>query len=122
MTTTTADRDLLEQDLLDRLLTQGAVRTVFQPLVSLDGGAVLGYEALSRGPAGTVLETPDALFAAARRSGRLRDLDAACRTAALRAATEGEATRPVPAVHQRGTGSARRVAPGPGPRGSHRCR
>lgn len=35
-----------EQAVLERLLAERAVRTVFQPLVSLDSGHVLGYEAL----------------------------------------------------------------------------
>lgn len=78
--------DAAEQALLDQVLAQRAVRTVFQPLVALDDGQVLGYEALSRGPAGSALERPDLLFAAARRARRLRDLDIACRTAALSAA------------------------------------
>jgi len=75
-----------EQAVLERLLARRSVRTVFQPLVGLDSGQVLGYEALSRGPVGTALERPDLLFAAARRARRLRDLDIACRTAALTAA------------------------------------
>lgn len=63
-----------------------AVRTVFQPLVRLADSAVLGYEALSRGPAGTDWESPAALFAAARRAGRDAELDWVCRAAAYRAA------------------------------------
>ena len=74
-----------EQELLERVLAERAVRTVFQPLVELDSGAVVGFEALSRGPAGSPLERPDLLFAVARRHRRLRDLDVACRTAALQA-------------------------------------
>ncbi|GAB3681607.1 diguanylate cyclase domain-containing protein [Angustibacter aerolatus] len=83
------DFELLEQVLADQRL-----RTVFQPLVDLDSGAVVGYEALTRGPAGTALETPDRLFAAARRHRRLKDLDVACRTTALRTASEAGLTRP----------------------------
>jgi len=75
-----------EQALLERLLAERSVRTVFQPLVALDSGQVLGFEALARGPAGSALERPDLLFAAARRGRRLRDLDIACRAAALQAA------------------------------------
>ncbi len=83
-----------EQALLEQVLAQRAVRTVFQPLVSLDDGQVVGFEALSRGPAGSALERPDLLFAAARRARRLRDLDVACRTAALRAARAGGLAEP----------------------------
>ncbi|GMA88864.1 hypothetical protein GCM10025868_41140 [Angustibacter aerolatus] len=76
------------------MLADQRLRTVFQPLVDLDSGAVVGYEALTRGPAGTALETPDRLFAAARRHRRLKDLDVACRTTALRTASEAGLTRP----------------------------
>ena len=70
---------------VEEVLASGALRTVFQPIVDLDAGTVVGYEALTRGPAGP-LERPDALFAAARAAGRLADLDRACLAAALRAA------------------------------------
>ena len=52
--------DCLEQQLL---------RPVFQPIGSLITGDVFGYEALIRGPEGTPLESPVALFAEAARAG-----------------------------------------------------
>ncbi|WP_129339292.1 diguanylate cyclase domain-containing protein [Cellulomonas endophytica] len=70
---------------IDEVLTHGTVRTVFQPIVELDSGSVVAYEALSRGPAGA-LERPDLLFAAARAEDRLRELDELCRRTALRTA------------------------------------
>ena len=72
-----------QADLLARVLAERAVRMVYQPLVELDTGAVVAYEALARGPAGSALERPDLLFAAARRARRLADLDVACRAAAV---------------------------------------
>ncbi|AGL18496.1 EAL domain-containing protein [Actinoplanes sp. N902-109] len=63
-----------------------AVTPVFQPLIELATGATVGYEALSRGPAGTRWESPMALFAAARAAGRDAELDWVCRAAAYRAA------------------------------------
>ena len=72
-------------DALAQALQPAALRTAFQPIVALDTGAVLAYEALTRGPRGPV-ERPDRLFAAARAAGRLAELDAACRAAAFRAA------------------------------------
>lgn len=42
------------------------LRTVFQPIFRLATAEVLGYEALLRGPVGSAMETPAALFAAAR--------------------------------------------------------
>lgn len=63
-----------------------AVRTVFQPIVDLDTRAVVGYEALARGPLGSALEAPLELFAAARREGVLSELDSVCRSQAFHAA------------------------------------
>jgi len=65
-----------------------AVTPVFQPLISLATGGLVGYEALSRGPAGTPWESPVALFGAARAAGRDSELDWVCRAAAYRAALE----------------------------------
>lgn len=51
------------------------LRPVFQPIGSLAHGEILGYEALIRGPAGTPLESPIALFAEAARAGCLVRLE-----------------------------------------------
>ena len=66
-----------------------AVRSVYQPIVELDSLRVVGYEALARGPRGSALESPAALFDAARRAGLLAELDWACRLAAFTGALEG---------------------------------
>lgn len=58
---------------------------VFQPIVDLRARAILGYEALIRGPRDSALHCPDALFAAARRAGIELAFEHACRTASLRA-------------------------------------
>ena len=56
---------------IESVLASGHVRAVVvQPIVDLDSGAVVAYEALARGPAGE-LERPDLMFAEARRIGRL---------------------------------------------------
>jgi len=51
------------------------LRPVFQPIGSLANGEIIGYEALIRGPAGTPLESPVALFAEAARLGCLVRLE-----------------------------------------------
>ncbi|CAG2147403.1 EAL domain-containing protein [Cupriavidus plantarum] len=56
-------------------LEQQRLRPVFQPIGSLSTGEVLGYEALIRGPAGTPLESPLALFREAARAGCLVRLE-----------------------------------------------
>lgn len=65
------------------------IEPVFQPIVDLRDGSVVGYEALARGRDGDGLASPDSLFAAARAEGRVSELDRACREAALTGATEG---------------------------------
>jgi EAL domain-containing protein (putative c-di-GMP-specific phosphodiesterase class I) len=57
---------LLFNELQDMILNN-KIRTVFQPIVSLSDGSVLGYEALSRGPEGSNLERPDVFFRIARK-------------------------------------------------------
>ncbi|MEJ5914754.1 diguanylate cyclase domain-containing protein [Pseudokineococcus sp. 1T1Z-3] len=69
-----------------RAVVEAGVRSDFQPIVDLDSGCVVAYEALARGPRGSALETPAALFAAARSQGLLEELDRACRAAAFRGA------------------------------------
>ncbi|CAN5319591.1 hypothetical protein BH20ACT9_BH20ACT9_18840 [soil metagenome] len=77
-----------ERAALDRLLDDRGVTPVFHPVVDLDTGDTVAYEALARGPRGTLLERPDRLFALARRVGRLDELDWLCRVSALRAAAD----------------------------------
>jgi EAL domain-containing protein (putative c-di-GMP-specific phosphodiesterase class I) len=72
------------------VLDARAVTTLFQPLVEISTGRLLGYEALSRGPAGTPWEMPDQLFAAAREAGRDSELDWICRARAYRTILEAD--------------------------------
>ncbi|MEA2637952.1 MAG: hypothetical protein QOE18_1009, partial [Chloroflexota bacterium] len=52
-----------------QILERGQIRTVFQAIVGASDHQVLGYEALSRGPAGHRWERPDLLLEAAQRGG-----------------------------------------------------
>ena len=65
-------------------IAAGAFSPVFQPIVELASGAVVGYEALTRFADGT---PPDALFAAARAAGLGLELEVATLEAALAAET-----------------------------------
>ncbi len=67
---------------ISEILANESVRSVFQPIVDLDNGDVVAYEALTRGPTGP-LENPESLFATASAAGRLADLDGLCRRVAL---------------------------------------
>jgi EAL domain-containing protein (putative c-di-GMP-specific phosphodiesterase class I) len=74
------------REALGDVLAHKAVEIGFQPVVELVSQRPVGYEALARGPAGTELEAPSALFDAARAAGRLDELDWLCQREALRAA------------------------------------
>ncbi|MDB5804021.1 MAG: hypothetical protein JWN73_1343 [Betaproteobacteria bacterium] len=45
------------------------IHAVFQPIVRTASGLLEGYEALTRGPAGSPMRSPNAIFAAAREAG-----------------------------------------------------
>jgi EAL domain-containing protein (putative c-di-GMP-specific phosphodiesterase class I) len=74
---------------LAALLAAGGARSVYQPVVRLPERRVVAYEALARGPVGSPLESPGALFAAAGAEGLVPELDWACRMAAMRGALDG---------------------------------
>jgi diguanylate cyclase (GGDEF)-like protein len=59
------------------------LKTVYQPIVSLQNGSVFGYEALSRIHLPECPLNIEQLFAIARRVGKLWELEKLCRTAAL---------------------------------------
>lgn len=71
---------------IDDVIDTRAVNTVFQPLVRLDSHEIVGFEALSRGPAGSPWHAPSALFPAAQAAGRLAELDWICRVRAYQGA------------------------------------
>jgi EAL domain-containing protein (putative c-di-GMP-specific phosphodiesterase class I) len=70
---------------LRRIIGDSDLRTLFQPVVELRSREILGFEALARGPEGSALEAPRALFEASESLGVAIDLDHACREAALEA-------------------------------------
>jgi len=75
---------------LGEVLEKRALSVVFQPILALADDAIVGHEALMRGPAGSWLESPTALFAAAREAGCYEELSIVCIQETLRAfATHG---------------------------------
>ena len=71
-----------------QVLHERAIFPVYQPIVDLASGTLVAVEALARGPAGSVVETPDRLFAAATRAGCLPEVDMLCGARALELARD----------------------------------
>ncbi|MBG0827682.1 EAL domain-containing protein [Planomonospora sp. ID67723] len=74
--------------LIPRVLAEHAVFPLYQPIIDLATRTVVGAEALARGPAGSPVEFPDALFTAATRAGLLPLLDQLCATRAMEIARD----------------------------------
>jgi EAL domain-containing protein (putative c-di-GMP-specific phosphodiesterase class I) len=68
---------------LQDVLLANQIKTVFQPIMDLQRGGLLGFEALSRGPEGTSQYDPLNLFEAAAASDLVFELDRHCRRRAL---------------------------------------
>jgi EAL domain-containing protein (putative c-di-GMP-specific phosphodiesterase class I) len=81
---------MTEPTLLDSLLEPGNLSVVFQPVFRLSGGRweVHLVESLTRGPAGTNMESAGVLFEYMRRKGREAAIDRVCASNALRIACE----------------------------------
>jgi EAL domain-containing protein (putative c-di-GMP-specific phosphodiesterase class I)/GGDEF domain-containing protein len=78
---------------LETIISEEQVRTVVLPVVKLDDMSVVGYEALSRGPADGEFERPDRLFRVAYDSDLVVKLERLCRRSAVSAAREMPAGR-----------------------------
>jgi EAL domain-containing protein (putative c-di-GMP-specific phosphodiesterase class I) len=68
------------------ILREGRVTTHFQPIVEMESGIIMGYEALSRGPLDSALAVPKALFSCSQSARLAPELDALCHRQALRQA------------------------------------
>ncbi|MFC1523454.1 EAL domain-containing protein [Thermodesulfobacteriota bacterium] len=69
--------------LLQKIILEKNINTVFQPIVNLNTLDVIGYEALSRGPADTEFASPLLLFVMATEFGLAFELDSLCRQRAF---------------------------------------
>jgi len=75
--------ELLVLERLQDVLLRERVVTAYQSILRMKEGTILGFEALSRGPRGSGLDTADALFGAAAKNGLDVELDRLCRRRAL---------------------------------------
>ncbi len=73
---------------LDEIIQNKQIKTVFQPIISLRDGGILGHEALSRLTEKSSIENIDMLFRYAETYNRIWDLELLCRTKSLEAAFE----------------------------------
>ena len=71
-------------DELRRIIASNNLRSVFQPIVSLQTGDVIGYEALTRGPVDSKYINPEILFEEAKTHDLLWDLEILCRSNAIK--------------------------------------
>jgi EAL domain-containing protein (putative c-di-GMP-specific phosphodiesterase class I) len=73
---------------LFELVLAGKVRSVYEPIVEVETHTVFGYEALARGPEGSELYSPSALFQTATQTDLLFQLDCLCRRSGLEGARD----------------------------------
>jgi EAL domain-containing protein (putative c-di-GMP-specific phosphodiesterase class I) len=76
-------RDRDQRERLLEIIQNREIWTAFQPIVELEGGRVMGWEGLSRGPRGSDVELPIVLFGRAARYGMTEELERACRRQAF---------------------------------------
>lgn len=82
-------------DTIDAVLAGRLVRPLFQPIVDLSTQAVVGFEALARGPEGSALEFPDQLFPAAQAAGLYGEINMLCAERALECAVAAPVLPPL---------------------------
>lgn len=78
--------EALDQARLDevrRILRERDIRTLFQPIMRLPEREIVGYEALSRGPTGSYLESAENLLGFTERAGLLGEIELLCLDCAL---------------------------------------
>lgn len=66
-----------------RLLDGSHFNVVYQPIISLRWGNILGWEALTRGPDDSYFRSPDIIFSFAEEAGLLFPLEKVCRQTAF---------------------------------------
>lgn len=66
------------RDCLKRILEEDKLHVVFQPIVDIRLGSIIGYEGLSRGPLGSALTAPVDLFRVAGENGLTVELETLC--------------------------------------------
>lgn len=68
---------------LKMIIEKMDINTLFQPIISLTDGDILGYEALSRGPLNSIFHSPSEMFKLASENSMVWELERACRQKAI---------------------------------------
>jgi EAL domain-containing protein (putative c-di-GMP-specific phosphodiesterase class I) len=76
-------RERARRESLVEIIYNRQIWTAFQEIVELESRKVMGHEGLSRGPRGSDLEAPMALFGLAGRHGLVAELERSCRKQAF---------------------------------------
>ncbi|MFM9433156.1 diguanylate cyclase (GGDEF)-like protein [Janthinobacterium sp. CG_23.3] len=78
----TSEDDMLREQLLDIIATRH-LSALFQPIIQMQSGDVIGYEGLIRGPSDSPLHAPMKLFKVARANGLTLEVEHLCRQVVL---------------------------------------
>lgn len=68
---------------LDHIIAERRLKAIFQPLVNMEQGTIIGYEGLIRGPSDSPLHSPVVLFQAARECGLTMEIEYLSRSIVL---------------------------------------
>jgi EAL domain-containing protein (putative c-di-GMP-specific phosphodiesterase class I) len=68
---------------LKEIIMEEKIETLYQPIVDLKDGSIFAFEALSRGPKGSAMESPLVLFSVAETAQMSFELDRLCRKKAI---------------------------------------
>jgi EAL domain-containing protein (putative c-di-GMP-specific phosphodiesterase class I) len=69
---------------INEVIKSKSISTIFQAIFNIQKQCVIGYEALTRGPLGSHLYSPDILFQHAMQAGVLSELEILCRDKAIK--------------------------------------
>jgi len=76
-------RDRSQRENLIEIIYNRQIWTAFQPIVEMETRCPMGHEGLSRGPRGSELQHPGALFGLAARHNMVEELERSCRRQAF---------------------------------------
>ncbi len=89
------EKDEVRRAELAKMIDSGGIRSVFQPIVGLEDGQVMGHEALTRPTMGCSFASVKELFAFAESTEMLVDFERLCRATAIRSVAQVESPGPL---------------------------